>query len=282
MEPVSASSPGLRRWFNIEPVADKGALQALLDRATPRGLRGAAGQRRLPHHRPSRARLPKRLHGPADDEAKNCRRRCPAPPVGLGLLRNDAIAFPTWTAPSRQGRWPATPDMWRTLLAGSYEPTGWDDIEDLRRRWQRSHRPQRLCQRRGRRHRGRHRHRCGSGQQPRRPATGPHGLTAGRPARKSSSAWTVGWRSSSTAASGADPTSSRRSHWGRRLRDRPALSLRTGRGRPGRRLARRALVDRGDDPNPDAPGHFATSRNSATVGRALIRHRNQHRWDNQS
>jgi len=26
--------------------------------------------------------------------------------------------------------------MWRTLLAGSYEPTGWGDIEDLRRRWQ--------------------------------------------------------------------------------------------------------------------------------------------------
>ena len=25
--------------------------------------------------------------------------------------------------------------MWRTLLAGSYEPTDWDDIRDLRARW---------------------------------------------------------------------------------------------------------------------------------------------------
>ena len=25
--------------------------------------------------------------------------------------------------------------MWRTLLAGAYEPTDWDDIRDLRARW---------------------------------------------------------------------------------------------------------------------------------------------------
>ena len=51
MEQVSAATPGLRRWFNIEPVADKGLLQAVLDRVSNAGLRGAAGQRRLPGHR---------------------------------------------------------------------------------------------------------------------------------------------------------------------------------------------------------------------------------------
>ena len=37
MESVSAAAPGLRRWFNIEPVADKGALQELLDRTAAAG-----------------------------------------------------------------------------------------------------------------------------------------------------------------------------------------------------------------------------------------------------
>ncbi len=39
MESITASTPELRRWFNIEPVADKGALQELLDRATRRATR---------------------------------------------------------------------------------------------------------------------------------------------------------------------------------------------------------------------------------------------------
>ena len=93
-----------------------------------------------------------------------------------GLLRNDAIAFPNLDGTIPAGPLASDPGMWRTLLAGSYEPTGWDDIEDLRRRWHGSDRPQGVRQRRGRRHRSRHRHRCHSGQQPRRPATGPHGL----------------------------------------------------------------------------------------------------------
>ena len=32
MESIAEDTPALRRWFNIEPVADKGALQELLDR----------------------------------------------------------------------------------------------------------------------------------------------------------------------------------------------------------------------------------------------------------
>ena len=55
--------------------------------------------------------------------------------MGGGLLRNDAIAFPNLDGTIPTGPMASDPGMWRTLLAGSYEPTGWDDIEDLRHRW---------------------------------------------------------------------------------------------------------------------------------------------------
>ena len=47
-----------------------------------------------------------------------------------------AIAFPNLDGTIPAGPMASDPGMWRTLLAGSYEPTGWGDIEDLRRRWQ--------------------------------------------------------------------------------------------------------------------------------------------------
>ena len=50
-------------------------------------------------------------------------------------MRNDAIAFPNLDGAVPTGPMASDPGMWRTLLAGSYEPTGWGDIEDLRRRW---------------------------------------------------------------------------------------------------------------------------------------------------
>ena len=57
------------------------------------------------------------------------------PRWALGFLANDAIAFPNLDAHIPEGPLTSTPDMWRTLLAGSYEPTDWSDIEDIRTRW---------------------------------------------------------------------------------------------------------------------------------------------------
>jgi L-lactate dehydrogenase (cytochrome) len=57
------------------------------------------------------------------------------PKWAWNFLRNDAIAFPNLDGTVPAGPLASNPGMWRTLLAGSYEPTGWSDIEDLRRRW---------------------------------------------------------------------------------------------------------------------------------------------------
>ncbi|WP_026554606.1 alpha-hydroxy acid oxidase [Arthrobacter sp. 35W] len=135
MEAVSAAAPGLRRWFNLEPTADKGLLQAVLDRVSNAGYEAlmvnvdcrAIGHRERDYRNGFTA--------PPSIKPKTVIEGALHPRWALGFLANDAIAFPNLDAEIPEGPLSSTPDMWRTLLAGSYEPTDWDDIRDLRARW---------------------------------------------------------------------------------------------------------------------------------------------------
>jgi L-lactate dehydrogenase (cytochrome) len=135
MEQVSAAAPGLRRWFNIEPMADKAELQAVLDRAAAAGYEAllvnvdcrAIGHRERDYRNGFTA--------PPSIKLKTVVEGALHPRWAVGFLAHDAIAFPNLDAEIPQGPLSSTPDMWRTLLAGSYEPTDWDDIRDLRARW---------------------------------------------------------------------------------------------------------------------------------------------------
>ncbi len=135
MEQVSAAAPGARRWFNIEPMRDKVELQAVLDRVSKAGYEAllvnvdcrAIGHRERDYRNGFTA--------PPSIKMKTVVEGALHPKWALGFLANDAIAFPNLDAEIPEGPLSSTPDMWRTLLAGSYEPTDWDDIRDLRARW---------------------------------------------------------------------------------------------------------------------------------------------------
>lgn len=135
MEAVSAAAPGLRRWFNLEPIADKVLLQAVLDRISNAGYEAllvnvdcrAIGHRERDYRNGFTA--------PPSIKPRTVIEGALHPRWALGFLANDAIAFPNLDAEIPDGPLSSTPDMWRTLLAGSYEPTDWDDIKDLRARW---------------------------------------------------------------------------------------------------------------------------------------------------
>ncbi|MDR6640162.1 alpha-hydroxy acid oxidase [Paenarthrobacter nitroguajacolicus] len=135
MEAVSAAAPGLRRWFNLEPTSDKGLLQAVLDRVSNAGYEAllvnvdcrAIGHRERDYRNGFTA--------PPSIKPKTVVEGMLHPAWALGFLANDAIAFPNLDADIPEGPLASSPDMWRTLLAGSYEPTDWDDIRDLRERW---------------------------------------------------------------------------------------------------------------------------------------------------
>ena len=135
MESVSHNAPDLRRWFNIEPVADKGALQALLDRAARAGYEALLVNVdcRTIGHRERDYR--NGFTAPPTLRARTIVEGALHPRWALGFLGNEAIAFPNLDGTIPEGPLASDPGMWRTLLAGSYEPTGWVDIEDLRRRW---------------------------------------------------------------------------------------------------------------------------------------------------
>lgn len=135
MEQVGAAAPGLRRWFNIEPMRDKVELQAVLDRAAAAGYEAllvnvdcrAIGHRERDYRNGFTA--------PPSIKMKTVMEGALHPRWAVGFLANDAIAFPNLDAVIPEGPLSSTPDMWRTLLAGAYEPTDWDDIRDLRARW---------------------------------------------------------------------------------------------------------------------------------------------------
>jgi len=135
MEQVSAAAPGLRRWFNLEPVVDKGELQAVLDRVSSAGYEAllvnvdcrAIGHRERDYRNGFTA--------PPSIKPRTVLEGALHPRWALGFLMNDAIAFPNLDGEAPVGPLASSPDMWRTLLEGSYEPTDWDDIRDLRERW---------------------------------------------------------------------------------------------------------------------------------------------------
>jgi len=135
MEDVSAATPGLRRWFNMEPIGDRGLLDAVLERATKAGYEAlllnvdcrGIGHRERDYRNGFTA--------PPSIKPRTVMEGALHPAWSLGFLLNDAIAFPNLDAEAPEGPLASTPDMWRTLLAGSYEPTDWSDIEHLRSRW---------------------------------------------------------------------------------------------------------------------------------------------------
>lgn len=134
MEAVAASSPGLRRWFNLEPIADKGELAQVLDRVAQSGYDTLVvnldcrtiGRRERDYHNGFTA--------PPTLKAKTVLEGALHPRWSLGFIRNDAIAFPNLDGVAPTGPMASDPSMWRNLLEGTYEPTDWSDIEDLRTR----------------------------------------------------------------------------------------------------------------------------------------------------
>jgi L-lactate dehydrogenase (cytochrome) len=135
MEQVGDAAPGLRRWFNIEPMEDKVQLQALLDRVSHAGYEAllvnvdcrAIGHRERDYRNGFTA--------PPSIKPKTVVEGALQPRWAIRFLANNAIAFPNLDGEVPEGPLKSTPEMWRTLLAVSYEPTDWDDIEDLRSRW---------------------------------------------------------------------------------------------------------------------------------------------------
>ncbi|WP_411731818.1 alpha-hydroxy acid oxidase [Paeniglutamicibacter sp.] len=135
MEDVSAAAPNLRRWFNLEPIADKVELQAVLDRVSRAGYEAlivnvdcrSIGHRERDYRNGFTA--------PPTIKPKTVVEGALHPRWALGFLANDAIAFPNLDAEEPMGPLASSPDMWRTLLAGAYEPTNWDDLREIRMRW---------------------------------------------------------------------------------------------------------------------------------------------------
>ena len=135
MEEVTAATPRLRRWFNLEPTTDKVELQAVLDRVSRAGYEAllvnvdcrAIGHRERDHRNGFTA--------PPSIKPRTIVEGALHPAWSLGFLTQDAIAFPNLDATIPEGPLASSPAMWRTLLAGTYEPADWTDIADLRDRW---------------------------------------------------------------------------------------------------------------------------------------------------
>jgi L-lactate dehydrogenase (cytochrome) len=136
LEDVAAAAPTGTRWFNIELGSDLAELDATLDR-----LR-AAGYDTL------FVNLDVRAIGHRERDYRNGFTAPPTlrprtaiegmlhPAWSLRFLAGDAIAFPNLDSVRPTSPLSSSPDMWRSLLSGSYEPTDWSDVEILRRRWE--------------------------------------------------------------------------------------------------------------------------------------------------
>lgn len=135
MEDVAASAPQARRWFNLELKSDKGFLAAMLDRVRSSGYETimvnidcrAIGHRERDYRNGFTAPPSLRLRTIIDGMIH--------PLWSLNFVSNEAIAFPNLAPDMPTGRLVSTPEMWRSLLSGTYEPTDWSDLEDLRNRW---------------------------------------------------------------------------------------------------------------------------------------------------
>ncbi|GGF19205.1 alpha-hydroxy-acid oxidizing enzyme [Subtercola lobariae] len=136
MEKVSAATPGLRRWFNLEPITDKRELQAVLERVKNAGYEAimvnvdvrAIGHRERDYRNGFTA--------PPSIKPKTVLEGALHPRWALGFLTHEAIAFPNLDEHEPAGPLASSPDMWRTLLDGAYEATDWDDLAEIRARWQ--------------------------------------------------------------------------------------------------------------------------------------------------
>jgi L-lactate dehydrogenase (cytochrome) len=124
MESIAASTPELRRWFNIEPVADKGALQELLDRTTKAGYEALLVNVdcRTIGHRERDYR--NGFTAPPTLRARTVVEGALHPGWAWGLLRNEAIAFPNLDSTIPAGPMASDPGMWRTLPVPMSPPDG--------------------------------------------------------------------------------------------------------------------------------------------------------------
>ena len=172
-------------------------------------LRSAAGQCRLSGHRPPRAGLPQRIHRAALDQAQDRRRGGPAPAVGAGIPRQRCDCLPEPGRGNPRGAAVQHPGHVANAAGRFLRTDRLGRHQGSAIALERPHHPQGLRQSQRRRHRRRDRHRRHPGQQPRRPATGPHGFAAGRAPGNRRQRRPAGWKSSSTAASAAARTSSR-------------------------------------------------------------------------
>lgn len=135
METIADGLPSLRRWFNLEPIADRGELHDVLDRVARSGYDTLVvnldcrtiGRRERDYRNGFTA--------PPTLKAKTVVEGALHPRWSLGFVRNEAIAFPNLDGVAPAGPMASDPGMWRNLLEGTYEPTDWSDIEYLRDRW---------------------------------------------------------------------------------------------------------------------------------------------------
>ena len=131
---VSGAAPGLRRWFNWSQLGTRSA-PSRPGQGLHRGLRRlmvnvdcrAIGHRERDYRNGFTA--------PPSIKPKTVVEGMLHPDGPLGSSPTTRSPSPTWTHEIPEGPLSSTPDMWRTLLAGTYEPTDWDDILDLRERW---------------------------------------------------------------------------------------------------------------------------------------------------
>ncbi|MBP2372919.1 alpha-hydroxy acid oxidase [Paeniglutamicibacter psychrophenolicus] len=135
MEDVAAAAPEARRWFNMKPKPDPRDTQALLDRVSASGYEALL------------VNIDARTIGHRERDYRNGFTAPPTirfgtvlegvvrPAWSLGFLLNEAVAFPNLTGDRPEGPMTSTPEMWRSLMGGGFVPLGWDDLADLRERW---------------------------------------------------------------------------------------------------------------------------------------------------
>lgn len=135
LEDVAEAAPSGRRWFNMELVTDPVELQAMLDRVEASGydtLLVNLDVRDIGHRERD---YRNGFTAPPSIRPKSVVEGVFHPGWSLGFVMNEAIAFPNLDSVRPTGPLSSSPDMWRTLLSGSYTPTDWSHLAELRRRW---------------------------------------------------------------------------------------------------------------------------------------------------
>lgn len=134
MEVLAEQVPDLDRWFNLGLSADRGYLQAKLDRCSSAGYRALL------------VSVDTRALGSRERDRRNGFTAPPAltlsslmgvavrPRWWINFLRSEGIRFPN-LEPDDSDDSMVTPSMWQQILGHSDSTRGWDDLEALRAAW---------------------------------------------------------------------------------------------------------------------------------------------------